>query len=281
MANLIAGLENLADERARQVAIVEGAEAERDRILDAEDGDDSELLEIDRRVALARLALDRLGRLEREAYDQMAPLQLEARRVRWAHARGEYLKLMHSVHAAMEHYEREANRLWSYRGALFNPLGEAGWDDQVPRLPHLAKTVPGGMVVYDSHQYRAELERFSTCMVAGPLPVDNFASRLAQYVEGNLSETDLTVSTQVWGSGAESAPETGREVLIRLSRSLTLPEGEVLKMGDLVKVRACDARTLVTANRATLADTLAEPGSYYTGADYPLRDLSVPSGPVA
>ena len=277
MAGLIAALGKLAEERDRQNAIVLGAEAERDRIMDDENGDDAELLEIDRQVALARLALDRLGRLEEQAYNELAPLQLAEQQRRWAHARDQYVGLMRDVHAAMEAYERAANRLWSYRSPLFNPVGAPGWDDVVPRLPHFAKAVAGrgGMVVYDSHQYKNEADRFANLMVGRPSLANDLSERMTRYIEGKLDLADLALPSSAWGSQGEDLAE--HPVLVRLSRPITLPEGEVLALGTVVKVRAANARQLVTANRGVLNDTLMKLSGFRpVGADLQLREIPVP-----
>lgn len=283
LVSLAAALDKLAEERSRQFAIVQGAEAERDRIMDAEDGDDAELLEIDRRVALARLAIDRLARLEEEAHARIAPLQLAEQQRRWVHARDQYLVLMREVHQAMEQFEIAANRLWAHRTPLFNSAGVRGWEDKVPALPHFAKSFPGsgaspgGMALWDSHKYRAEAEHFSVLAIGDQTATSiRFPDRLSRYINGTLSLDELSPPVSTWGGQVEDAGE--QPVLVRLTRSIALPDGEVLALGAVVKVRATHARDLVAANRAALSDTLLQPGNFRSpDAEQPLRELPLPT----
>jgi len=154
-------LARLSDERDRRLADIDQAEAEREAILDAVDGDDAQVLAVDGRIALARVAIERLERLEREAVEQLAPLELSDRQRRWSAAAAEYVTMMRDVHAAMELYEIAANALWASRSALFNPISVVNWDSQVPRLPQFTKATPAGPIVTDSFAYGQEIEHFA------------------------------------------------------------------------------------------------------------------------
>lgn len=184
---------------------------------------------------------------------------------------------MRDVHGTMQAYERAANVLWAHRSALFNAVGVAAWDDQVPRLPHFAKAVPGGLVVYDSHQYAAEAERFSRVTI-GPPSMDGlpFPERLSRFIDGKIGLAELAPATGVWGGSSENVTEY--PVLVRLTRSVILPDGETLALGATIKVTARHARELVAAKRAVLSDTLTSLAGYRpAGAEQPLRELPVPA----
>lgn len=170
-------LNKVSDEHDRQLTIIDNAEAEREAILDAVDGDHAQVLAIDGRIALARVAIERLQRLEEEAYRQLGSLEEAGRQRRWDTAVAEYVTLARDVHAAMEMYEMAANALWASRAGLFNSVGVPNLESRVPRLPQFMKSTPAGPVIADSFAYGQEIERFARARIDDPPVAPAFAER--------------------------------------------------------------------------------------------------------